>query len=316
MKTFKGFRKGVNLGGWLSQCDYSPERLNGFIVERDFEKIASWGLDHVRLPIDYNVLEDEAGGYRQSGFNHVARAVDYSRKYGLNIVLDLHKTAGYSFDAHYGENGFFEKKALQERFFRLWEQIARRFGNEPGRVAFELLNEVTDKAYMDVWINIAREAVRRIRQLAPETDILLGGYWNNSVEAVKDLPAPFDARIIYNFHCYDPIEFTHQHAHWVSHADVKHDVSYEQSGATTEYFERLFASALEKAEQNGAALYCGEYGVIENAKAEDALKWFKAINAAFEAHGIGRAAWSYKYMNFGLTDPRMDAVRDELIRYL
>ena len=22
MKDFKGFKKGVNLGGWLSQCDY------------------------------------------------------------------------------------------------------------------------------------------------------------------------------------------------------------------------------------------------------------------------------------------------------
>ncbi len=23
-----GFYKGINLGGWLSQCDYSEERLN------------------------------------------------------------------------------------------------------------------------------------------------------------------------------------------------------------------------------------------------------------------------------------------------
>ena len=54
-----GYYRGVNLGGWLSQCDYSDEKLDNFIKEQDFDKIASWGLDHVRIPIDYNVLENE-----------------------------------------------------------------------------------------------------------------------------------------------------------------------------------------------------------------------------------------------------------------
>ena len=36
-----GFYRGVNLGGWLSQCDYSEERLNSFITEDDFRQIAA-----------------------------------------------------------------------------------------------------------------------------------------------------------------------------------------------------------------------------------------------------------------------------------
>ncbi len=32
MKDF-GFYRGVNLGGWFSQCDYSKERLDHFITE-------------------------------------------------------------------------------------------------------------------------------------------------------------------------------------------------------------------------------------------------------------------------------------------
>ena len=54
----RGFYKGVNLGGWLSQCDYSAERLDGFITEPDFAQIAAWGFDHVRIPIDYNVIQN------------------------------------------------------------------------------------------------------------------------------------------------------------------------------------------------------------------------------------------------------------------
>ena len=54
----KGFYKGVNLGGWFSQCDYSEERLNNFITEADFEKISHWKVDHVRIPVDYNIFEN------------------------------------------------------------------------------------------------------------------------------------------------------------------------------------------------------------------------------------------------------------------
>ena len=60
-------------------------------------------------------------------------------------------------------------------------------------------------------------------------------------------------------------------------------------------------------------LYCGEYGVIDCASPEDALEWFRMIHEAFEHYGIGRAAWSYRQMDFGLSDPRMDDVRAELL---
>ena len=70
-----GFYKGVNLGGWLSQCDYSEDRLNNFIKEEDIEKIASWGMDHVRLPLDYNVVENEDGTYKEDGFERIAKAI-------------------------------------------------------------------------------------------------------------------------------------------------------------------------------------------------------------------------------------------------
>ena len=57
-----GFRRGVNLGGWFSQCDYSQDRLDHFITEKDLDVIAGWGLDHVRIPMDYNVLENAVQG--------------------------------------------------------------------------------------------------------------------------------------------------------------------------------------------------------------------------------------------------------------
>lgn len=318
MKEFKGYKKGIDLGGWLSQCDYSKDRLENFIKENDIETIASWGADHVRLPIDFNILEDENGGYSDTGFGYVNGAVEMCRKNGLNIIIDLHKTAGFSFDKGEQEFGFFDSAELQDRFCRLWEEIARRYAYDPEHIAFELLNEVTDKEFSPVWNRIVRECIGRIRKIAPVTPILVGSYWNNSVCAVADLDAPFDDNIVYNFHCYDPLEFTHQHAYWVDpeQFDVSHDMKYEESKATAEYFEELFKPAIEKAQANNTVLYCGEYGVIDKAAPEDTLKWYKAINSVFEKYNIGRCAWCYKEMDFGLTDAHLDGIREELLKYI
>lgn len=43
MNEFKGYRNGVDLGGWLSQCGYEKEHIESFITEADIARIASWG---------------------------------------------------------------------------------------------------------------------------------------------------------------------------------------------------------------------------------------------------------------------------------
>ncbi len=310
-------KRGIDLGGWLSQCDYSEERLNGFVTEKDFEKIATWGLDHVRIPFDYNIFENADGSYKKDGFDRLENAIQLARKYGLKVVADLHKTAGFSFD-DYGEDehGFFEDEKYQLRFCRLWEELAKHFGKYSDDVAFELLNEVTDQSFITVWNKVVRDCIQGIRKYAPDTVIIVGSYWNNSPEAVKDLEEPYDDKVVYNMHCYDPLKFTHQGAYWTDQIDPDERVAFEESGVSEEYFERVFSSAIEKAKAEGTELYCGEYGVIDVVSPEDTLKWYKTINAVFEKYGIARAAWNYKEMDFGISDSRLDGIREQLLKYL
>ena len=342
MKIWKGYQKGVDLGGWFSQCDYSEERFRNFIREEDFAVIRSWGADHVRIPVDYNLLEEEDGTPRKSGWAHLDRALTYAEKNGLNAVLDLHKTPGFSFDPDEKESGFFDSEKYQERLYRIWERLAARYGKLSDRTAFELLNEVTEESYMPVWNRIARECIRRIRAFAPKTMILVGGYWHNSALSVKAIDIPDEEHLVYNFHCYEPLIFTHQGAHWMPMMDPAFRISVRADFGEMEeasrrmlgafsagfdryppettlseaYFLDFFADAVRAAEVRGVPLYCGEYGVIDLGRPEEALIWYRLIHQAFEHYGIGRAAWSYRQMDFGLSDARMDAVRPELIRNL
>ena len=317
MKYLNGFNKGVNLGGWLSQCSYEKEHLDTFVCENDFRIIASWGADHVRVPFDYNIIENSDGSFNEEGFYYLDRSVELSKKYGLNLILDLHKTAGFSFD-YYAENesGFFDSAEYQERFYRLWEEMAKRYGHLSPNVAFELLNEVTDAEYIDKWNRIARECISRIRKYAPDILILVGSYHNNSADTVQFLDEPFDDNVIYNMHCYEPLKFTHQGAYWTNAIDPDERIPFEKSVTSAEYFEDLFSTAIAKAEKFGSGLYCGEYGCIDVVSPEDTVKWFRTINSVFKKHGIGRAAWNYKAMDFGLSDPRLDSVRGELLELL
>ena len=227
MRRFTGFEHGINLGGWLSQCDNTKETYDHFITRDDIREIAEWGLDHVRIPVDYELLETADGEYKEEGFLYIDRAVEWCADAGLNIILDLHKTFGFSFDFLVKEEGFFENESYQERFCRLWEQLASRYGNKPDNIAFELLNEVTDKEYCETWNSIAEKCVARIRKIAPEVRILIGGYYNNCIDAIKDLDMPYDDNIVYNFHFYEPIVFTHQGGRWVKGMDKSFRMSID-----------------------------------------------------------------------------------------
>ena len=70
------------------------------------------------------------------------------------------------------------------------------------------------------------------------------------------------------------------------------------------------------AEERGVRLYCGEYGVIDLVSPEDTVGWYRMIHDAFERFGIGRAAWSYKEMDFGLTAAGLEGVLPDLLRLL
>ncbi len=312
-----GFYRGVNLGGWMSQCDYSAERLDTFITERDFAQIAAWGFDHVRIPIDYNVVQNEDGSMKEDGLRRIDAALALCEKYGLNTVLDLHKTQGFSFDALEHEEGFFVSEAYQEKFYAIWECFAARWGALHERVIFELLNEVTFREYLPAWKRISRECVRRIRRSAPETRVLLGSYQWNSARTLPELDAPFDERVIYNFHFYEPHTFTHQGAYWMDESfDKERRVSYAESGVSEAWFEDFLAPAFAKAAQEGCELYCGEFGVIDVVPPAEALKWFRDLLAVFARHHVAHSLWSYKQMDFGLCDARMDELRGELLALL
>ena len=332
MRRFEGYQKGVNLGGWLSQCvSYDDGHFDNFITEKDIKTVASIGLDHVRVPVDYDVFMKDVADHdivNEKGMSHIDDCIEWCRKAGLNMILDLHKAKGYMFDSNAVSDAdrFFVDEMLQETFYETWEMFAQRFGKHKDILAFELLNEIVNPDYQSKWNEIASTAIKRIRAIVPDIYIIVGGVNYNNVFAVSGISVPFDEKTVLNFHCYEPLCFTHQKAYWVPGMTEDFDMNYpepldvmrrkseefskDHMGAVFDerlegegpFFDKLFRDAVEYAREKDLPLYCGEYGVIDRAPLPDTLRWMKDIHDSFEKFGIGRALWNYKDKDFGLVD--------------
>ncbi len=332
-------KKGINLGGFLSQCsEYTREHYASFIVEEDIKNIADMRFDHVRFPIDYEVLETEDGSPIEENYAFIDDTIGWCKKYSLKVVLDLHKTWGYSFNKvdEKGANTLFDSEEAQDRFVALWDRLSSRYASYNDCLAMELLNEVVNPEYKDSWNALIKRVVAVIRKNAPLTTIIYGGVEWNSANTLRFLEDPIDDNVIFTFHYYEPLLFTHQKAPWVPTISPDMTVHYvddmdfyrresEKIGLQgmpcvnvkadhmgVEFHEEMIKDALRVAKEKNIKIYCGEFGVIDRADEEDAINWYRDIFALFKKYDIAYSLWSYKEMDFGIMGEKYGKLREFL----
>ncbi len=330
MREFTGFEKGIGLGGWLTnfkRLRFIPieqstlitvgdrEHFERYLTEEDFRRIASWGLDHVRLPFDYTILEREEALFQYTtwGFELLERGIFWCRRNRLNVVLDLHRAPGSSCE-YASQTSLFANESCQERFVRLWEELARRFRGCGDFLAFELLNEVaTDDA--EVWNRLAERTIRAIRKIDPARVIVVGSAAGNHPSKLKGMRVFDDEKIVYSFHSYDPVEFTHQQGPVnpviaVYNRAMNYPDSVEKyrdfrkfshwddcyggvARIDRNFLEGVMAEAFAFGRRTGQALYCGEFGVIRNCDPVSRENYCRDIIGLCLEHRIAYSIWNY-----------------------
>jgi len=343
MNTFKQmYFNGVNLGGWISQypkgLEIGDTHFDTFIQERDMEQIARWGFDHVRLPVDYMIFERDntPGVYDEAGLKHIDDCIRWGKTYGLNVIIDLHHAPGFSFHT-LDTNTLFTDPAMRERMSAIWVYFAERYLPERDNVAFELMNEIVEPDSTR-WNELAVRLVTDIRAVDSNRYIIIGGNNYNAVSELRNISLiPGDDRVIYTFHFYEPILFTHQLAAWnninIAYGEkplypavfphIREFVEKHPEYAQMKSFDDLFVDihvlremlkpAAEFMNTTGRTLYCGEYGVIDRADPESRRNWHRDFTSLLDEMGVGRAVWSYKLMGFQLVGFNSDVADQALV---
>jgi glucan 1,3-beta-glucosidase len=170
--------KGVNLGNWLvpefwmmgqgsngidDQCKLEAtldarfgraerERLfklfrDHWITQRDWDLLPRFGLNLVRLPFIWSLLEDETRPLqlRPDAWHYLDEAIRQAEARGLYVILDLHGAVGAQGHEHHsgcaGKNLYWSRPDYQERTAWLWQQIASRYKDRAAVAGYSLLNE-------------------------------------------------------------------------------------------------------------------------------------------------------------------------------
>ncbi|EAR08305.1 cellulase family glycosylhydrolase [Reinekea blandensis] len=204
--------KGVNLGNWLlqefwmmgqetdqigDQCSLEAvlddrfgfaerERLmdqfrDNWITDRDWDLLDSFGINVVRLPFIWNLIEDEHNPMtlRDDAWQYLDYAIDEAEKRDIYVILDLHGAVGAQGWEHHsgcaGLNEYWDNEEYQARTRWLWQQIATRYRDRSAVAAYGVLNE----PWGTTPANLATESIElydAIRDVDADKVVILPGH--------------------------------------------------------------------------------------------------------------------------------------------
>jgi len=228
--------RGVNLGGWLvlekwmtpslfegmkstdeySFCLEAGDKAAGrlrkhrdtFITEADFRWIAARGLNAIRLPVGYWVLASDRPFI--AAREHFERALRWSTKHGLRVLVDLHAAPGsqngWDHSGHSGALNWHADKGNIARTLDVVEALAQFCRPHACVAGIELLNEPRWDVPMPTLRDYYLQAYARVRRhLPPErcAVVLHDGFrpfdWEDFMQGKPQSDVKLDTHI---YQCY------------------------------------------------------------------------------------------------------------------
>jgi len=305
------FTRGVNLTNWLQYISSVRHIQFTKFTKQDLSNIKSLGCDVIRLPIDLHLMTDGEPDYTIDPlfYYFLDQVIDWAEDLGLHLILDNHT----------GGVGVSTDPDIDDFLIPVWTQMAQRYKDRSNLIYYEVLNEPHDISDA-VWNGIQQKVVDAIRRVDQTHTIIVGPAGWNGYRNLKDMPVYADDNLIYTFHFYDPMLFTHQGAFWgnpsleslagvpfpydaarmpVCPAELEGTfweerlLNYHDEG-TVEYVKELIDIAADFQATRNVPLFCGEFGVLMiNSDNEDRVRWYNVVRSYLEEEDIAWTTWDY-----------------------
>jgi endoglucanase len=243
------------------------------ITEADVAKWQSWGVNSVRMSINYHWLSPADGVYLDSGWQWIDQLVAWCRAHNIYVILCMHAAPGAQnpelmSDTPDGKPHLWTQPQLYQPWtIHLWQAIAQRYANETAVAGYDLLDEplLSESNPLSGGATIRSfyvKVTRAIRSVDSNHIIFACGTgWCGSPSGVRAILPTWDNNMVLIFHKYwDPNDRT----------------------AIQEY--------LDVRKNHNVPIMNGETGENTNA-------WAKGMADLLGKYNIGWIWWTYKKVN-------------------
>jgi endoglucanase len=301
--------RGINFGNMLdapNEGDWGLRVEDGFIA-----LVGDGGLTKsVRLPVRWSnhAGADAAAVIDPAFFARVDSIVDRLLARGVTVLLNMHHYRQLDGDALDPGEQAVDPAVVQVRLLSMWQQIAAHYAERSPRLAFEIYNE-PHGALEPYWNDLMSRAVRVIRAANPERAIVVGPTQWNSASRLSQLRLPPDANLILTVHHYEPFEFTHQGAEWISPPlPTGIDCCDE---ALQQRLTAPLDTAVAEARRLGLPVVVGEFGAYSKAPQDARLRYLRFVREAMAARELPWIYWELA-AGFGVYDPAAKSLRTDM----
>jgi aryl-phospho-beta-D-glucosidase BglC (GH1 family) len=315
---------GINLSGWFaSSGDLSQQHFDTFTNEADLKLIHEMGFDSVRLGVEPSLIvhHGQLNPANPEAVAHLDRSLDRALANHLAVMLCVFPNDDY-------KRNLATERGVDD-FVLLWRVLAAHFSKtDPDKVFFELMNEPeVQDPYR--WMGVQARVVEAIRGVDTDHTIIATAANYSSLPDLLQLEPLRDANVIYNFHFYEPYQFTHQGAswgssEWVFFKDIPYPATpdtlaaqmknvpsdparynlflYGIGGWGRQSISARIAFAAAWARERKVPLICNEFGAYrDTADPASRARWIGDVRSALEENHIGWAMWDYRG-NFGVVE--------------
>ena len=263
---------------------------DNWITDRDWDIMQRFGLNVIRLPFIWNLIEDENNPktLRSDAWQYLDYAIDKAQEHGMYVILDLHGAVGaQGWQDHSGcagQNQYWDNAEFQERTIWLWQQIAQRYSDNGTVAAYNLLNEpwgTEPDNLADVMITL----YGAVREKDAEKIIILPGH-NSGIDAYGQ-PSSFNgSNVAFDMHFYPGI-FGWGEPNYQTHRDWL-TCGENGNGGVCEWNARM--------KNLNAPLLIGEFQPWANLGSEFGAKNARASFDKYASFNWATTSWSYKVL--------------------
>lgn len=287
-------------------------RRRGVYRESDFEWIANWGFDFVRLPMSYQCWSpgdpDHWTELDETVLKEVDQAVAFGKQHKIHVNLNMHRIPGYCVNPPAEPLDLWtDDRALEAAVFH-WKHLAQRYKGIPNtEVSFDLINEPA-KVDEANYVRVVKTLVEGIRSVDPDRLIVADGlqYGTIPVYGLVNMGLGQSTR------GYGPMTVSHYQANWVSGSSDWPVPTWPTAGKgpnwNADKLQKSMIDPWQKLQSQGVGVHVGEWGCYNRTPHDVALAWMEDQLKLWQAAGWGWSLWNFRGAFGILNSDRPDVV--------